>query len=713
MSRSVVTAILCAAAITGQFVAGKAARDAFLLTTLGFQALPGMIIISSACSILLVALHSRWAARVGPARLIRAVSALSGALFVFEWLLRFEAPAATAVLLFLHTSTLGPLMISGFWLVTTERIDPYTAKRRFGQIAGAGTMGGLIGALISERVAATFGAPAVLLALAGSQVLTIWLVARFASSGYTLPALEYQRPAARSVHERSPLRVIAAAPHLQHLVALVLLGSTSAALLDYVFKAKAVEAVGAGDPLLRFFAIYYAAISLITFIFQVLSSGALLERFGVAVSTGSPSVVLLAGTVGGLVAPGFTTFLLARSAESVFRGSWFRAGYELFYTPLAASEKRAVKSVVDISADRLGEGIGGTLIRLTGLLAPAAQTSATLWVAMACSAAAVLASSRLNRWYLQSLGRSLVTQATELEDVDDENDPSRTMLLRIRRANAAAAAEAVDEARDVAALTSHLRGAATGDRRHAIRVLCREDGLNPRLVQEVVPLLAGPLSDYALFALRKVAEERVGQLTDALLDPNQDDEIRRQLARVLSICVSQRAADALLSALDDSRFEVRHQTARSLAAIVAKNPRVRLDRGRVLDVVLREVTVSRPVWESRRLLAKAIAESPLDEFVRDRAGQSLAHVFTLLSLILPSEPLQIAFRSLQSENPYLRGTALEYLEGVLPSEIRGRLWPFLVEPSSPRATAMGRRLRTTSSSIYGTIDAAREALASS
>ncbi len=82
---------------------------------------------------------------------------------------------------------------------------------------------------------------------------------------------------------------------------------------------------------------------------------------------------------------------------------------------------------------------------------------------------------------------------------------------------------------------------------------------------------------------------------------------------------------------------------------------------------------------SRRLLDDGgYRESPLDEFVRDRAGQSLAHVFTLLSLILPSQPLQIAFRSLHSQNSRLRGTALEYLEGVLPTELRERLWPFLV-----------------------------------
>ena len=81
-----------------------------------------------------------------------------------------------------------------------------------------------------------------------------------------------------------------------------------------------------------------------------------------------------------------------------------------------------------------------------------------------------------------------------------------------------------------------------------------------------------------MIALRKVAEERVGELIDALVDPNQPFAVRRRLARVFSVCVSQRAADGLLLGLDDLRFEVRFQCARSLAAILEKNPRVRIDR---------------------------------------------------------------------------------------------------------------------------------------
>jgi hypothetical protein len=96
-------------------------------------------------------------------------------------------------------------------------------------------------------------------------------------------------------------------------------------------------------------------------------------------------------------------------------------------------------------------------------------------------------------------------------------------------------------------------------------------------------------------------------------------------------------------------------------------------------VVRREVAVGRPVWESHRLLDRVDEEerSFVDEFLKDRASQSLAHAFTLLALVLPTTPLQIAFRGLHTNDQALRGTALEYLEGVLPPDIRDRLWPFL------------------------------------
>ena len=45
------------------------------------------------------------------------------------------------------------------------------------------------------------------------------------------------------------------------------------------------------------------------------------------------------------------------------------------------------------------------------------------------------------------------------------------------------------------------------------------------------------------------------------------------------------------------------------------------------------------------------------------------HVFNLLALTLEREPVRIAAHAFTTEDAYLRGTALEYLETMLPASI--------------------------------------------
>jgi hypothetical protein len=59
------------------------------------------------------------------------------------------------------------------------------------------------------------------------------------------------------------------------------------------------------------------------------------------------------------------------------------------------------------------------------------------------------------------------------------------------------------------------------------------------------------------------------------------------------------------------------------------------------------------------------------------AERGLAHVFTLLSTALDREPMQTAYWALLGDDAALRGTALEYLENILPDEVSRALWPHL------------------------------------
>jgi hypothetical protein len=66
------------------------------------------------------------------------------------------------------------------------------------------------------------------------------------------------------------------------------------------------------------------------------------------------------------------------------------------------------------------------------------------------------------------------------------------------------------------------------------------------------------------------------------------------------------------------------------------------------------------------------------------------HVFKLLSLVLETAPLRTAFCGLHTTDQGMRGTALEYLDNVLPPDIRERLWPFLEEQRVTRVATRPR-----------------------
>jgi ATP:ADP antiporter, AAA family len=688
------TAVICAGVVTAQFVGGKAARDALFLAQIDVTSLPAMVIATSIFSIALVAVNAKGVSRLSPARFVPWAFAVSAILLLAEWVLTLSSPKLAAVLVYLHISGLGPILGSGFWLVTTERFDPRTAKRKFGQIAAGGTLGGLLGGLLAERVAVMLGVGAMLPVLAILNLVCAWQVRRLVPAPTSEPQSKEFSAELTPEPAWSGVRVLAETPYLRHLALLVLLGSASASLIDYAFKAQAVEALGSGDALLRFFGAYYAIVSLATFAVQTSTSRFALERFGLAFTTATPSIALLGGSIGALAAPGLAGAIVARGSESVFRGSLFRAGYEVFYTPIPTAEKRAAKSIIDVGFDRIGDAVGGSAVRFVLTLAPQVQYSVILFLALLGSAAAAAVSSRLNRGYVQTLERNLRGRAVELDLSNVQDLTTRTTMLKTLRGIREGAGRPQNEPALASKRSSTLLPSSgfdsgiqlimalrsrDGDR--VLAVLRRNEELTSALILHVIPLLAWDLvATDAIRALQKVASKHVGALSDALLDPDEDFAVRRRIPRVMAVCSTQRAADSLVLGLADIRFEVRFQCGRALAAIVAKHPHMRVGAAGIFDVVQKEVAVGRPVWEGRRLLDRledSEPETSVDDFIRSRANQSLAHVFTVLSLVLPPEPLQIALRGLHAGDENLRGTALEYLESILPPAIREPLWPFL------------------------------------
>jgi hypothetical protein len=218
--------------------------------------------------------------------------------------------------------------------------------------------------------------------------------------------------------------------------------------------------------------------------------------------------------------------------------------------------------------------------------------------------------------------------------------------------------------------------------------LARQEPLDPLLVAAAIRLLArDDVSDDAVKALRRCVEAAVGQLTDALLNAEEDFAIRRRIPRVLAYSVSARAVEGLTRGLYDARFEVRFSCGRGLSKICATDPTLPIPIESIYAATRKEMETARRLSEMPRVIDRY--EDHGEPIAGDTSWKStdvrLEHIFRLLSLTLPREPLQISFQALHTNDTYLRGTALEYLESVLPAGIRESLLEFLEGSFKPSA----------------------------
>ena len=206
-----------------------------------------------------------------------------------------------------------------------------------------------------------------------------------------------------------------------------------------------------------------------------------------------------------------------------------------------------------------------------------------------------------------------------------------------------------------ARLVADLRSSDPGRIRAAL------DAADPSLTAFVIPLIArADVGAQAMNVLGGFGARIVGQLADALLDADGvSPTVRRRLVRVIANARGPWAAVALSSALEDPDFDVRRQVVRGLEEISESGVSVPLGRTSALAVAARELDDQ---------------EGPPDP-------ERVEHVLRLLGLVFDREAFRLARAALGHADAKLHGTALEYLDNVLPSAIKTTLFSNL--PSQP------------------------------
>ena len=668
-SRVRLVAPLTAAALIAQQVGSSASRDALFLSWFPITSLPYFIGGAAVLAIPASQLFSRLLARFGPARVVPALLGLSGVLFLIEWRLLDWEPRVASVLLYAHSGVLGAIAISAFWSLLNERFDPHSAKPLMARVAAAATFGGLVGGVGAERVAALLSQGALLLALGLVGFASV------AGAFFVGRGMPVRRPQTQGPEDhRSGWAEIRRVPLLRDLALVVALAAGLAALVDYVLKAEAVAYFGKGEHLVRFFGLFYAGVGFAAFLLQSLLGRLALGRLGLGGSVASHPLVVGAACLLSFLAPAPWRGILPRGLDVAMRSSVFRAGYELLYTPLAEATKRSAKSIIDVACDCIGKGAGAGLILLLTRLDPGYSLVAVNVASVLTAGAELVVARRLRGGYVSALEGGLRRQGGDLEQAAQYSLMNFTAVESMVGLDTATVLRAIGQAAGptrattladpVVAAISDLRSGDLSRIRAALGELPRD----PLLIGALIPLLArSEVVRQVVTALTAFGTRGAGQLVDALLDPSTPDVVRRRLPVVLKSCPSSLTRDGLVQTLSAASFEVRRRSARALLALTDDHPELAVAPKIALDAVERELASD---GDARRLLE---------------------HVFNLLALALEREPVGIAARAFDTDDPYMRGTALEYLETVLRPALFSALRPRLATPGAPgarrRATA--------------------------
>lgn len=653
---------LTATALIAQQVGSNAIRDGLFLSSFPVETLPYVMAGAALLSVPAAQLSGHVLRRFGPARVVPVVLGASALLFFTEWGLFTWLPRAASVLLYLHSSVLGAIAISAFWSLLNERFDPHSAKLLMARVAAAASFGGLIGGI----GAALLPQGALLLILGG------------VAGGCIAGALVLGRGAApRRVGAEEPLDQSSGWTHLRRqpllrdLALVITLAAVVAAFVDYLLKAEAVAFFGRGDALVRFFGLFYAGTGLVAMLIQSALGRLALARLGLGGSVASHAIVVGAASVLGFVAPFPWRGVLPRGLDVAVRNSIFRMGYELLYTPLAEATKRSAKSLVDVACDSAGKGVGAVVILLLVGLAPEYPFMAVNLAAVFASSAELAVARRLRSGYVGALEGGLRRQGGDLEPTPQYSMADftiagsmggidRAALLRALESSESPAT-AIDApappADPVVACIADLR---SGDLTR-IRGALRHPPSDPVLVGALVPLLArSEVVRPVVAALESFGARAAGEMVSALNDPATPDVVKRRLPLALKGCPSPLARDGLVAGLDAPSFELRFRCARALLALTDDHPELLTTFPSALAAVGREV-----------------GGDAAPHLVRE-------HVFNLLALAIDREPVRIAARSFTTDDEYVRGTALEYLETVLTPQLFAALLPLLAAAGAPR-----------------------------
>ena len=344
----------------------KIVRDSLFLSRFPITQLPYVYLLAALVAGAVISIYSRYASRFSLSQVILGSHAfLISNVIIFWLLIAFYDFGWVLYAFYIWSAIVGLVVVAQFWTLANDMFNLREGKRLFGILTAAGTLGAMTGGLAANfAVKFFFGTHQLLwfiIALFAGALGVVWFGvrenARAAKHREDVTASEVEKQDASGI-----VGTLRSSRYLQAIAALSFISVIVSTLIDYQFKAAAKEAYPSADALAGFFGSYYALLSIVTMFVQVWLTGRLLTGLGLTPSLLLLPVTLLAGSLGLLVWPGLFAATANRFVEASLRTSVNDSGLEILYLPIPDLIKKKVKVFLDVTVERLGDGMAAFII---------------------------------------------------------------------------------------------------------------------------------------------------------------------------------------------------------------------------------------------------------------------------------------------------------------------------------------------------------------
>lgn len=668
-------------------VLARALREAAYLDIFDASTLPyvmgGVVVLGFPAA----AAFGRLLERVSPRRAMRALALLLAVAVAAIW--PFLPDSTIAVVTFYLVTAVGTVLLtSAFWLVVSEMLVVREAKRLFGLISAGGTLGvlltGLAVGLLVRYVEPSLLVPGLVFLLLGATLLNEFVPPERMSVNPTGPTADWTES----------IRLVAGSPHVWTLTLVVLLVAAVGTIVDFQFKEAAQEVFGNERALAGFFGAFYGWTGGLALVVQVFLATRIMSRWGIAWSIAVLPLLVLFLSVGMLALPGLLVATGLRGIDATLKKSLFRSVVEFLWVPVRTDVRRRTKTFVDTMAENAGDGLGALIVLLLVTLGGVPSRYLSLVVIVMCVALFLLA-RRMGEEYFGTLRGRLsegasgdtLAAARPLREVE----PRTLSRLDVTRLLSAVDADATGQrgspgrsGTGEAEVWTMLPALDDDELRRRLSDIERLDAEDvPRLA---LLLARDGVRELAARRLAEIGEPAGATLAEIVGDETADFVVRRRAAQVLAFVPGPAAREGLLTGLTANRFEIRYRAARALTQRRkgGEEPTDVVDDA-IWAAIRRELSRGRAVWELAHLLDPKEHDELAGGRAVERGELSLEHVFRLLALVRDREAIHAAWRGIIEDDPELGSLALEYLEQVLPDDVREKLWPFIGDLSAEQS----------------------------